>query len=78
MKSEILLGEREDRNAGEIDLLPAGELEQEIERTFESVEIDGERGVVGRPRSESKSLGPVLQTRITSLRIMRLSGAAKR
>ena len=46
-ESEILVGEFEDRNADEIDLLAARELQQQVERTFEAVEIDLERGLTG-------------------------------
>ena len=46
-EGEILVGEFEDRNADEIDLLAARELQQQVERTFEAVEIDLERGLSG-------------------------------
>ena len=48
-EQQILLGERQDGDAGEIDLLPARELEQQVERALEPVEVDRERGLVARP-----------------------------
>ena len=39
---EELLGQVQDRDPGKIDLLRAGELEQQVERPFEAVEIDDE------------------------------------
>ena len=39
---EILLGERQDRDPGEIDLLAAGKREQEIERSLEALDVDHE------------------------------------
>ena len=48
-EQQILLGERKDGDAGEIDLLPPGELQQQVERTLEPVEIDGERWLAARP-----------------------------
>ena len=47
-EGEILVGERQDRNAREIDLLVAGERQQEIERAFEAVDVDHERRLVER------------------------------
>src|SRR5262249_28853347 len=47
---EILLGEREDGDLGDVDLLRAGEREQKIERAFEALDIDHQR--VARPRLE--------------------------
>ena len=47
-EGEILVGEFEDRNAHEIDLLAARELQQQVERTFEAVDIDLERGLSSR------------------------------
>ncbi len=49
-EGEVLLGERQHRNARQVDLLAAGELEQEVERPLEAVEIDREGGL---------ALGPV-------------------
>ena len=42
-----MLGQRQDRDAGEIDLLVAGEMEKQIERAFETVHIDDQFGVAG-------------------------------
>ena len=54
-KQQVLLGEREDGDAGQIDLLPARELQQKIEGALEPVEIDRERELVTR-LLKSKSL----------------------
>src|SRR6185369_10561294 len=51
---EILLGEREHGDLGEVDLLRAGEREQKIERAFEALDIDHQR--VTRPRLEPRVL----------------------
>ena len=48
-EGEILLGERQHRNARQIDLLAARELEQEVERPLEAVEIDSEGGLAFGP-----------------------------
>ena len=67
MNSEILLGEREDGDAGQIHLLPPGELQQKVERTLEPVEIDGERRIADRTvqRRNRYETAP-LPARITS------------
>ena len=39
-ESEVLLGERQDRDLCEIDLLVARKLEQKVERTFEAGDVD--------------------------------------
>ena len=41
-EGEVLLGERQDRDLCEIDLLVARKLEQKVERTFEAGDIDDE------------------------------------
>ena len=46
MKVEILVGQRQDRNLGEVDLLLAREREQQIERTFKTFDIDNQRRLV--------------------------------
>ena len=46
-EKQVLLGESEDRNPGEINLLPPSELEQKIKRPLESIEVDRESGVAG-------------------------------
>ena len=48
-EGEILVGQRQDRDPGEVDLLGAGELEQQVERAFEAVDVDDQRGL-RRPR----------------------------
>ena len=48
-ESEILIRQRQDRDLGEVDLLLAGEREQEIERPFEAFDIDDQSRLVGRP-----------------------------
>ena len=46
MKVEILLGQRQDRNLGEIDLLLARQREQQVERAFEALDVDDQRRLV--------------------------------
>src|SRR5271166_696179 len=46
-EQQVLLGESEDRNPGEIHLLPPGELQQKIKRAFEAVEIHREGRIAG-------------------------------
>ena len=54
-EGEILVGERQDRDLREIDLLLARERQQQIERAFEALDIDDQRllvgGEIGRKRS---------------------------
>ena len=45
---KILVDQREDRNLPQIDLLPPGEVEQQIERTLPPVELEIERGILVR------------------------------
>ncbi len=47
-EAQILLGERQDRDLGEIDLLAAGEVEQQVERAFIAAHVDIHHLVVGR------------------------------
>jgi hypothetical protein len=42
--SDELVGQGQDRDARQIDLLAAGEIEQEVQGTLEPVEIDDEAG----------------------------------
>lgn len=42
-EQQILLGERQHRNARQIDLLVAGEIEQQVERAFEAGDVDHQR-----------------------------------
>ena len=51
-EGEVLLGERQDRDAVQVDLLPAGELEQEVERPFEAVDVDVQRRLADRALGE--------------------------
>ena len=46
-EDEILLGERQDGDAGEIDLLGARKVQQQVERPFEAGDVDDQRRVVG-------------------------------
>jgi hypothetical protein len=48
-ESEILIGKREDRDAGEIDLLLAGKRQQQVQRPLESVDIDDQRRLIRGP-----------------------------
>ena len=48
-ESEILVRQRQDRDLGEVDLLLAGEREQEIERPLEAFDIDDQSRLVGCP-----------------------------
>src|SRR5918993_793406 len=47
-EDEVLLGQRQNRDAVEVDLLPARKLEEEIERAFEAVDIDMQGRLAGR------------------------------
>ena len=47
---EVLLGQRQDRDAGEVDLLGAGKREQKVERPLEPVDVDHQRVVVSPAR----------------------------
>ena len=51
-EGEVLLGERQDRDAVEIDLLPAGEFEQQVERSLEPVDVDAQRRFAVGPLGE--------------------------
>ena len=46
-EDEILLGQRQDRDLGEIDLLLAGERQQQVERALEALDVDQQRRLVG-------------------------------
>ena len=46
-EGEILVGERQDRNLGEVDLLLARQRQQQIERAFEALDVDDQRRLVG-------------------------------
>ena len=48
-EGEILLGKLQNRNARKIDLLPPRELQQQVERPLEALDIDRERRFVERP-----------------------------
>ena len=57
-EGEILVGQRQDGNLGEIDLLLAGERQQQVERTFKALDIDHQRRLV---RAALRKLGFELQ-----------------
>src|SRR5690606_8759800 len=46
-KDEVFLGECEDRDLREVDLLVAGELQQQAQRPLEAVDVDDETLVLG-------------------------------
>src|SRR4029453_9880648 len=46
-EGEILVGERQDRDLGEIDLLVARQRQQQVERAFEALDVDHQRRLVG-------------------------------
>ena len=48
-EGEVLVGQRQDRDLGQIDLLLARERQQQIERTLETLDVDDQRRLVGRP-----------------------------
>src|SRR5215831_217001 len=56
-EGEILVGERQDRDLGKVDLLLAGERKQEIERPFEALHIDHERLLAGGKLGRELTLG---------------------
>ena len=47
-EDEVLLGQRQDRDAVEVDLLPPRKLEQEVERALEAVDVDMQGRLAGR------------------------------
>ena len=47
-EQQILLGQRENGNARQVDPLPSSKLQQQVKRAFETIEIDGERGLARR------------------------------
>ena len=47
---QILLDQRQDRNARQIDLLVARKMQQQVERPFEAGDIDDQRRVAGDAR----------------------------
>jgi hypothetical protein len=53
-EGEILLGERQDRDAGDVDLLARASVEQQIERPLEAVDVDDQRrlGVAAVERAD--------------------------
>src|SRR6202035_4198552 len=46
-EGEILVGERQDRNLGQIDFLLARERQQEVERTLKTLNVDHQRRLIG-------------------------------
>ncbi len=48
-EGEILLGQSEDGNARQVDFLTARELQEQVERSLEAIDIDDERGFALAP-----------------------------
>ena len=46
-EGEVLVGQRQDRDLGEVDLLLARQRQQQIERPFEALDVDDQRRLVG-------------------------------
>src|SRR5208282_3524168 len=51
-EGKVLVGERQDRDLGQVDLLLAGERQQEVERALKALDVDHQRGLVGGPLRE--------------------------
>ncbi len=66
-EAQILLGQRQDGDARQVDPLPSGKLQQQVKRAFETVEIDGERGLASRLSKVEIDAKRVRCQRITSL-----------
>ena len=65
-EAQILLRQREDGDARQIDPLAPGELQQQVERAFEAIEVDGESGLARRLGEVEISPKRVRCQRITS------------
>ena len=65
-EEQILFGQREDGNARQVDPLPAGKLQQQVKRAFETIEVDGERGLARRLSEVEIATKPIRCQRITS------------
>ncbi len=63
---QILLGKRQHRNARKIDLLVAGEVEEEIERAFEAGDVDHQRRLMAR------AVGTIVLPKLVHRRCRRL------
>ena len=63
-EGEILVGQRQDRDLGEVDLLLAREREQEIERTLEAFDVDDQSRLVGRPLGRRGSASNLISSRL--------------
>ncbi len=66
---EILLGQRQHRDLGEVHLLRAGQRQQQVQRTLEALQIDdqrfaGARGVVGVGPTLERGLGARFGSRL--------------
>ena len=61
-EGEVLLGQRQDRNLGEIDLLLAGQRQQQVERAFEALDVDDQRRLVGAAVGQFRSRMPRLRS----------------
>ena len=66
-EQQILFGERENGNARQVDPLPSSEFQQEVERAFETIEVDGERGLARRLSEVEIGAKPFRCQRITSV-----------
>src|SRR5271154_1562478 len=66
-EQQILFGEREDGNARQVDPLPSSELQQEVKRSFETIEVDGERCLARRLSEVEIGAKPIRCQRITSV-----------
>jgi hypothetical protein len=62
-EDEILLGERQHGDAGEIHLLRAGEVQQKVERAFEAGKVDDE-ALLGKAARLATLLPQVIHRRI--------------
>ena len=56
-EGQVLLGELQDRDAAQVDLLGAGERQQQVERTLEAVDVDHQRLGGSRSAASKKSSG---------------------
>src|SRR3984957_7540196 len=65
-KQQILLSERQNGDARQVDPLPSSKLEQQVKRPLETIEVDGERGFARRPSEVEICAKPFRCQRITS------------
>ncbi len=66
-EQQILLGERQDGDARQVDPLPSSKLQQEVERPLETIEVDGERRLARRLSEVEIGAKPIRCQRITSV-----------